>query len=72
VRFPLAEGIGVFLGVAAWDLLTAGEAHFLKAALLGAGGAIVWYAARGVRVRLTHTSSHKTLTRETDKPEGDD
>jgi len=71
VRFPLAEGMGIFLGVAAWDLLTAGEAHFLKAALLGAGGAIVWYAACRVRVRLTHTSSHKTFTRETDKPDDD-
>ncbi len=36
VRFPVAEGIGIFIGVAAWELLTVGELKLLEALLAGA------------------------------------
>lgn len=44
--FPLSEGIGIFVGVVAWDVLSAGEVQLLKAALLAASGALAWYGLR--------------------------
>ena len=69
MRFPLAEGIGIFIGVAAWDLLTAGELQWLKALLAGAAGALVWYGARRLRSSADVASSGRRLTEPTDGPE---
>ena len=44
--FPVAEGIGIFIGIVAWDVLSAGEIELLKASLIAAVGALVWYGAR--------------------------
>ena len=46
VRFPVAEGFGIFIGIVAWDVLTAGQMELLKASLIGAACALVWYGAR--------------------------
>lgn len=45
-RFPISEGVGLFVGIAAWDLLSAGEMNLLKSALIAAAGALAWYAVR--------------------------
>lgn len=50
VPFPLAEGIGIFVGIVAWDVLSVGEMELLKASLVATAGALVWY---GVRCWLT-------------------
>lgn len=71
VRFPLAEGFGIFLGLAAWDLLTDGEAHFLKALLVAVAVAVIWYAARRLYVRFTHTASRKSLSRPSDQSDAE-
>jgi len=52
VRFPVAEGIGIFIGVAAWELLTVGELKLLEALLAGAAGALVWLAGAASRAVL--------------------
>ena len=44
--FPVAEGVGIFIGIVAWNVLTAGELELLRAPLIAAGGALVWYGAR--------------------------
>lgn len=44
--FPVSEGIGIFVGVAAWHLLTAGELELLTSSLIAAGGATILYCAR--------------------------
>ncbi len=46
VPFPLAEGLGIFFGIAAWDVLSVGTVDLLTAGLLSAGAAGVWYGAR--------------------------
>ncbi len=44
--FPLSEGIGVFVGVIAWDLLVDGRIEIIKAALISAPFTIAWFALR--------------------------
>lgn len=44
--FPVTEGIGIFIGIVAWDVLSAGEMELLKASLIAATGALIWYGAR--------------------------
>ena len=46
VRFPIAEGFGIFVAIAAADVLIAGEVYLFKAALIAAGGALILYLAR--------------------------
>jgi hypothetical protein len=46
VSVPIAEGVGIFVGIVAWDVLSAGEMELLKALLISAGGTAVWYCAR--------------------------
>jgi hypothetical protein len=45
-KFPLAEGIGIFVGILAWDLLSEGRLDPLKALLIAVPCALVWYAIR--------------------------
>jgi hypothetical protein len=45
-KFPLAEGIGIFVGILAWDLLSEGRLNPLKALLIAVPCALVWYAIR--------------------------
>ncbi|WP_153111348.1 hypothetical protein [Propionivibrio limicola] len=46
VHFPVAEGVGIFIGVVAWDLLSEGAIELLKAALIAVPTSLIWYAAR--------------------------
>jgi len=41
--FPFAEGLGIFVGIVSWDLLSAGEMEILKASVIAALGALAWY-----------------------------
>ena len=44
--FPIAEGIGIFVGVVAWDLLADGHLNIIKAAAIAAPCSLIWYAVR--------------------------
>ncbi|MEF8756449.1 MAG: hypothetical protein V5B60_21340 [Accumulibacter sp.] len=50
--FPISEGVGLFVGIVAWDLLSAGEMNLLQAALAAAVGSLAWYAFRCWRARV--------------------
>lgn len=45
-RIPVAEGIGIFVGIVAWDVLTVGHTELIKALLIAAAGSLVWYGVR--------------------------
>ncbi|QKS28849.1 MAG: hypothetical protein FAZ92_03512 [Accumulibacter sp.] len=45
-RFPISEGVGLFVGIVAWDVLSAGEMNLLESALIAAAVALAWYAVR--------------------------
>ena len=44
--FPVSEGLGVFVGVVAWDVLVDGHMEIIKAALIAAACSVVWYGVR--------------------------
>lgn len=44
--FPLAEGIGIFVGIIAWDLLSEGRTEVLKALLISVPCTLAWFAVR--------------------------
>ena len=69
VRFPLAEGVGIFIGIAAWDVLTLGETDLLKASLIGASSALAWYGVRSFRRRGSHLRTSKPTPGRTDRPD---
>ncbi len=46
VTFPIAEGLGVFIGIVAWDLLAEGRMEIIKALLIAAPCSLIWYGAR--------------------------
>ncbi len=50
--FPVAEGIGIFIAVTAWDVLSAGETSLIKAALIAIGGALSLFVFRCLQTRL--------------------
>ena len=43
---PLAEGIGVFVGVVAWDLVTDGHMEIIKALLIAVPCTLAWFGVR--------------------------
>lgn len=50
--FPVAETLGIFLGVVSWDLLTEGQIEVVKALLVTAPASLVWYGWRSWRERI--------------------
>ena len=44
--FPIAEGIGIFVGIVAWDLLSDGHMDIAKAALIAAPCSLIWFGIR--------------------------
>ena len=44
--FPVSEGIGVFVGVVAWDLLVDGQWEIMKAVLVAVTFTLAWYGLR--------------------------
>ncbi len=51
VTFPLSEGIGVFIGVVAWDLLADGHMDIYKALLIAAPVTLGWFGVRCWKAR---------------------
>ncbi len=52
--FPIAEGLGIFVGVVGWDLLSEGHLELVKAALIAGPATLVWYALRWWHERRHH------------------
>jgi hypothetical protein len=50
--FPVAEGVGIFVGVVAWYLLTDGRIEIVRAALVAVSCSIVWFGLRCWKDRL--------------------
>jgi len=46
VTFPVAEGVGIFVGIVAWDLLTDGRVDIAKALLIATPCTIAWFGIR--------------------------
>lgn len=46
VTFPTAEGIGVFIGIVAWDLLTDGHMDLFKSMLITVPVTLAWFCLR--------------------------
>ncbi|SBT04293.1 hypothetical protein ACCAA_130196 [Candidatus Accumulibacter aalborgensis] len=69
VRFPLAEGVGIFIGIVAWDVLTLGEFDLLKASLIGASSALAWYGVRTFRRRASRIGTSRPTPGPTDRPD---
>ena len=49
--FPVAEGVGIFVGIVAWDLLSDGHPNIAKAALIAVPCSLVWFGIRYWRAR---------------------
>ncbi|MDR2787644.1 MAG: hypothetical protein LBD06_04650 [Candidatus Accumulibacter sp.] len=45
-KFPLAEGVGIFVGILAWDLLSEGHPDLFKALAIALPCTLLWYAIR--------------------------
>jgi hypothetical protein len=45
-KFPLAEGVGIFVGILAWDMLSEGHWDPLKALIIALPCTLIWYAVR--------------------------
>ncbi len=45
-KFPLAEGIGIFVGILAWDLLSEGHLDVFKALIIAVPCTFAWFAIR--------------------------
>jgi len=52
VTFPVAEGLGIFVGIVAWDLLTDGRMDLAKALLIAAPCTLAWFAVRYWKQKL--------------------
>ena len=44
--FPVAEGVGIFVGVVAWYLLAEGHIEVIRALLIAGGCSLVWFGLR--------------------------
>ena len=45
-NFPVAEGVGIFVGVVAWYLLADGSFEVLRALLIAIPCSLVWFGLR--------------------------
>ncbi len=45
-NFPFAEGIGIFVGVLAWNLLSEGRLDILNALVIAVPRTLAWFALR--------------------------
>ena len=53
--FPVAEGIGVFVGIIAWDLFNDGHLELIKAIAIAAACSLIWYGIRHWKARMTRS-----------------
>jgi arginine exporter protein ArgO len=52
--FPIAEGIGIFVGVVAWDLLADGHLEIIRAVLIAGICSLAWFGLRCWKTRNKH------------------
>jgi hypothetical protein len=52
IRFPLAEGACLFIGILAWDLLSEGRLNLIKALSITIPVTLAWYAIRYLARRI--------------------
>lgn len=45
-KFPFIEGVGVFIGVLGWDLLSEGHLEIGRALMIAVPFTLVWFALR--------------------------
>lgn len=50
-NFPLAEGIGIFVGIVAWDMLVEGHAELIRPLGIATVCSLIWYGVRLWRER---------------------
>ena len=53
--FPVAEGIGVFVGIIAWDLFNDGHLELIKAIAIAAPCSLIWYGIRHWKAGMTRS-----------------
>lgn len=56
--FPMAEGVGIFVGVVAWHLLADGQIEALRALLIAAGCSLAWFGLRCWRNKRSQAPRH--------------
>jgi arginine exporter protein ArgO len=56
--FPLAEGLGIFVGIVAWDLLVDGHMAIIRSVLIAAACSLVWFGIRHWRGRARNQRRH--------------
>ena len=56
--FPLAEGLGIFVGIVAWDLLFDGHMQFIRSVLIAAFCSLVWFGFRHWRGKAHNPHRH--------------
>lgn len=44
--FPFAEGLGIFVGIVAWDLLVDGHMQLGRSVLIATFCSLIWFAVR--------------------------
>lgn len=44
--FPIAEGVGIFVGVVAWNLLSDGSIEVIRALLVAVPCSLIWFGLR--------------------------
>lgn len=44
--FPIAEGVGIFVGVVAWNLLSDGSIEVIRALLVAVPCTLIWFGLR--------------------------
>ena len=47
--FPIAEGVGIFFGIVAWNILSEGRMEILKALAITIPCTLVWFALRSLK-----------------------
>jgi hypothetical protein len=56
--FPLVEGLGIFVGIVAWDLLVDGHMAIFRSVLIAAFCSFVWFAIRRWRRKARDQHRH--------------
>ncbi|MFZ4535236.1 hypothetical protein [Propionivibrio sp.] len=44
--FPVAEGLGIFVGIVSWDLLADGRMEIMRAVLIAGCCSLAWFGLR--------------------------
>ena len=70
--FPLIEGVGILIGVMAWDLLNDGYVNIDKAFLIAVPCTLIWFAIRCWRYRAQNRPNEAEATNHSHEALGGD